>query len=225
MHSRHSDWLIVAVSLLVLASLVAIAFALARSRRLSSSVLRKALHAAVGTVTLVVTPMFHHRGWALVLPALFLGVNASPQARPLFLTMAETPERARGLWTFPAGVILVYLLFWDEGSRPAILAGLAALAFADPAAAIVGARLGQRRFGAWGHGRSLEGSLTFLLVAGIAVGVVACQTAAAHASGVYPWRMAIACGAAGALAEAVTPSGWDNVAIPVAVAAAYHALA
>lgn len=225
MHSKHPDWLIVAVSLLVLASLVAIAFALARSRRLAPSILRKALHAAVGAVTLIATPMFHHRGWALALPTLFLAVNASPQARPLFQAIAETPERARGLWTFPAGVILVYLLFWDGGARPAVLAGLAALAFADPIAAIVGSRLGQRRFGAWGHGRTLEGSLAFLLVAAVGAGIVACQVSAGHGAWTYPWRLGIGCGVAGALAEAVTPSGWDNLAIPVAVAAAYHVLA
>ena len=86
-----------------------------------------ALHTAVGAWTLLVTPYFHSLAWALVLPSLFLIVNASPWARPLFRAIESTPERAKGLWTFPAGVVLLYALFWESGSRPAILAGLSAL--------------------------------------------------------------------------------------------------
>jgi len=44
-------------------------------------------------------------------------------------------------------------------------------------------------------------------------------------SGVFPWRMGVACGLAGATAEALSPSGWDNVAIPVVVAATFRFLA
>ena len=138
----------------LVSALVLIAYALARWRLLAPTSIRRALHAAVGAWTLAVTPYFHSLGWALVPPALFLIVNASSWARPLFRAIEGTPERAKGLWTFPAGVVLVYVLFWESGTRPAILAGLSALAFADPAAAIVGKRFGQRKYTRFGHGRT-----------------------------------------------------------------------
>lgn len=212
----------VAVSLLAVSAFVLTAYALALRNIVSPTAVRKALHVAVGAWTLLVTPYFHSLGWALVLPGLFLVVNASPQARPLFRAIAGTPGGAKGLWTFPAGVILAYVFFWEEGSRPAILAGLAALAFADPAAAIVGKRFGQRRYRWFGHGRTLEGSLAFLVIAG--AGAAVASVCAAHATGTIPWRAAVGCGLAGTAVEAVTPSGWDNLAIPVAVAAAYQFL-
>ncbi len=36
--------------------------------------------------------------------------------------------------------------------------------------------------------------------------------------------MGVACGFAGAAAECLTPSGWDNVTIPLAVALVYRLL-
>jgi phytol kinase len=219
-HSKHQDVVVVAVSLLAVSSFVFAAFALARRRWMSPPLVRKALHSAVGAWTLLTTPYFQHLGWALVLPAFFGIFNASRWARPLFRAFAETPERARGLWTFPAGVVLVYVLFWEPGNRPAILAGLAALAFADPVAALVGARFGQRKYGRFGYDRSLEGSLAFFLVTAAGAGLLA----SGHHVATLPLRAGIGCGLAGAAVEAATPTGWDNVTIPVAVAAAYQLL-
>ena len=214
------DPALVLLSLLAVGALVFGARAISGARLISPPSLRKALHAAVGAWTLLVTPYFHHLGWAVVPPALFGAVNASGRARTLIPAMAETPREARGLWTFPLGVLLTYLLFWEDGGRRAILAGLAALAFADPLAAMVGSRFGQRRFSGFGHGRSLEGSAAFFVVAALSVGLVALGSE----GGAFPWRMGIGCGLAGAAAEALTPSGWDNVTIPLAVAAAYGLL-
>lgn len=215
------DATVVAASLAAVSVLVLAARTIGRSARVSASLLRKSLHAAVGAVTLIFTPLFHQLGWALVPPVLFGAVNLSGRGRSLLPGLAETPEAVRGLWTFPLGVALVYVFFWEEGSRRAILAGLAALAFADPIAALVGSKLGQRRFRGFGHGRTLEGTLAFFLIGAVGAGIVA----AGSAGGAFPWRMGVGCGLAGAAAEAITPSGWDNVTIPLAVAAAYRVLA
>ena len=181
---------------------------------------RKTLHAAVGGWTLALTPLFHHLGWAVVAPALFFLLNASGRVRSLLPQMAGSPRERRGLWTFPLAVVLTYLLFWEESPRPAILAGVAALAFADPAASLAGSRFGQRRIRG-GSGRTLEGSLVFLVVAAVTTGLVASLAE----SGAYPWRMGIGCGIVGAVTEAVTPGGWDNLTVPLAVAAAFRLLA
>lgn len=190
-------------------------------RPLPRFVFRKFLHALIGTVTLFMTTLFHSRGWATVPPALFAALNASPKLRAYVPGLAEDATEARGLWTFPLGVCLVYLLFWDEGQNGAVLAGIAALSFGDPAAALVGTRWGQRRYTRWAHGRTVEGSLAFFLVAAVAVGTVA----AACPGGPAPLRAGVGCGIVGAIAEAFSPAGVDNVTIPILVAAAYQLLA
>jgi phytol kinase len=219
-HSKHQDVVVVAVSLLVVSSLVLAAYGLTRLRWASPTVLRKALHSSVGAWTLLTTPYFDHLAWAVALPGLFGIFNASPWARPIFKTIADTPEQARGLWTFPAGVVLVYLLFWEPGNRLAILAGICALAFADPAAAIVGGRFGQRKYRRFGYDRTVEGSLAFLVVTAVGTGLLA----SGHLAGTLPWRVGIGCGLAGTADEAITPTGWDNLTIPLAVATAFKFL-
>lgn len=212
-----------ALTLLAIAGAAALVF-LSRGIRSGGAappLQRKALHASIGVVTLVVTPWFQTLAWALVAPVLFTILNASGKARAMLPGMAETPREARGLWTFPLAVALTYVLFWDESPRPAILAGIAALAFADPAAFLVGSRWGQRRLRPAAGGRTLEGSLAFFVVSAVAVGIVA----SIAGEGAYPWRMGVACGLAGAIVEALTPSGWDNLTIPLAVATAYRLLA
>jgi len=180
--------------------------------------LRKILHAVIGAVTLFFTTRFDSLGWALVPPALFTVLNLSPRMRSSMPKLAETPAEARGLWMFPLGVCLVYALFWNVAQRGAVLAGIAALAFADPAAAVAGTKLGQRRFVRWAYGRTLEGSLAFFVVAGAACAAVA----ALVPGGPPPLRAGVGCGVAGAVAEAISPRGFDNIAIPLAVAAAYR---
>ena len=201
-------------------ALVVLSRTVARSSRFDPTLQRKFLHIAVGIWTLALTPWFHHVGWAIVAPVLFAILNASGKARELLPGMAETPREARGLWTFPLAVALTYLFFWEESPRPAILAGVAALALGDPAASLVGSRWGQRRLRGSG-GRTLEGSLVFFAVTALATGFIA----ASMNGGAFAWRMGIGCGLVGAAVEALTPSGWDNLTIPLAVAAAYGWLA
>jgi dolichol kinase len=216
------DPILVVVSLAVVLVLVAGA-RVAGARGVPPTYLRKALHAAIGLWTLLVTPRFHALAWALVPPAVFLGVNAAGKTRALVpgLAPANDAASARGLWTFPLGVAATYLFFWDVEGRAAVLAGCAVLAFADPLAALAGARFGQRRFHPLGHGRTLEGSLAFFIVAAAVVAWIAAE----RASGVVPWRLAVGCGVAGTVVEAISPPGWDNLSIPVAVAATYAWLA
>lgn len=216
------DPILVVVSLAAVSALV-LAARTAGTLGAPPLALRKSLHVAVGLWTVFVTPLFVHLGWALVPPLVFLGVNASGKTREWAPAVAQAsgPDSNRGLWTFPLGVALAYVLFWGSPGRAPILAGVAALALADPVAATVGTRWGQRRLQPIGHGRTLEGSLAFLVVTAIVVGFVA----ALHGESVLPLRLSVACGAAGALAELIAPPGWDNLAVPVVIGAVYHWLA
>ena len=212
-----------ALTLLAIAGAGALVFVsrgIARRGHVAPDLHRKALHAAVGVWTLALTPSFHHLGWAVFAPVLFTVLNASGKARALMPGMAETRREARGLWTFPLAVALTYVVFWEESPRPAILAGLAALALADPAAFVVGSRWGQRRLRPAGTARTLEGSMAFFAVTAVTTGIIA----ATADGGAYPWRMGIGCGLVGALVEGFTPPGWDNLTIPLAVAAVYRVL-
>lgn len=220
MLAKLLDPFLVVCSLGGVALLLTLIRRLHHARPLSPFLLRKVLHLLIGAMTLLMTALFHSRWWALVPPALFTGVNFSGRLQGVLPDLAEDSKAGRGLWMFPLGVVLLYLAFWNNHDRGAVLAGCAALGLADPVAAIVGSRMGQRRYAGWGYGRTVEGSLAFILVAGVASGLIAAWAP----GGVSPARAAVWCGALGALAEALSPHGWDNLTVPLVVAAAYRLL-
>ncbi len=221
MLARLHDPILVLVSIGLVALLLRFVRWSQREHPLPRFTFRKLLHALIGAVTLLMTIPFHRRGWAMVPPALFAALNASPRLRAYVPGLAEDSPEARGLWMFPLGVCLTDLLFWGTGHHGAVLAGIAVLAFGDPAAALVGTRWGQRRYTRWAYGRSVEGSIAFFIVAGVATAIVA----AACPGGPPPMRAAVGCGMIGAIAEALSPAGVDNLTIPILVAFAYQILA
>lgn len=220
MLARLHDPLLAVLSVGQVALLLLLLHWVQRRRPFSPFLLRKLVHTLVGLLTLVMTILFQSRGWALVPPVLFTVVNFSPKLRSFLPELAQDEKTRGGLWMFPLGVVLVYLLFWTGPDRGPVLAGLAALGLADPVAALVGSRFGQRKFAGFGYGRTMEGSLAFLLVAGVAGALIASATPGAPAV-----RVGVGCGAVGAIAEALSPHGFDNVTVPLLVAAAYRVLA
>lgn len=226
--------------LLVLASFLAVFALLVGARVLaargaSPEAVRRTLHIATGLWTTLVSALFWRLGWALVPPLAFLAVNASGRLSRFVPSLDRPGEDATGtrrqsrtgLWTFPLGVALAYALFWGSPPRPQIVAGCLALALADPVAAWIGRRYGQRRLRPLALHRTLEGSMAFFVVAAITTAWIAARLGAPGAAdgGVPVLRLAIGCAAAGAIVEAFAPPGWDNALIPVAVGAAYLALA
>jgi len=225
--------------LLVLASFLAVFLFVLGARaagamRAPASAVRRGLHAAVGLWSAFIATQFTQLGLALVPSLGFLALNASGKTTRLAPALRREGETgsSSGLWTFPLGVALTYILFWNDAGRGPVMAGCLSLALADPIAAWVGTRLGQRRLRPLRLRRTLEGSLAFFLVAAIAVAWVAGTTPTAifgpwpaETPGAPVLRLALGCGAVGALAEALSPRGWDNATIPVLVGGAYRLLA
>ncbi len=118
---------------------------------------------------------------------------------------------------FSTSILILALI----GSPLLATVALAVLGFADPSAAIVGRRWGRTKLL---HGRSLEGSLTFVVVGFV--------IALALLLGFFPSiglgsAAALSLGAAGlgAVAEAVAKRVDDNLMVPLAAAAGAAAIA
>lgn len=117
--------------------------------------------------------------------------------------------------TWFATALVLLALF---STRPATMAALAVLGVADPVAALVGRRWGKHMLRA---GRSLEGTLGFLVSGGIVAALALLLAGGLVASQVA--GLALLAAAAGALAELVATRVDDNLTIPVAVGAALTA--
>ncbi len=133
----------------------------------------------------------------------------------LFSAVSHPHERhtVNSATWYSTALVLMALLFTP---RTCVVA-LVILGLADPAAAFVGRRWGRLRFK---NGRSLEGTLTFVLVGAAAAFAT---LAIWHWSDLSSWKaaVAIAFGAAlpAAVAELVTRKIDDNFAIPLAAGA------
>jgi len=109
----------------------------------------------------------------------------------------EARKIASSTW-YALSVFLVLLLF----SRTHAMAGILVLAWADPAASVVGQRWGKIPFLAG----SVRGTGTFFLVASFALILF------------VPWKVALVTGAATAIVEAAPINLDDNLIVPLTVA-------
>lgn len=97
-------------------------------------------------------------------------------------------------------------------STPACVAAVTVLGVGDPLAAVIGRRFGRTRLM---HGRSLEGTLGFVVSATLAASL----TLSLHSLGPHTVLLAFAAAASGAVAELVSLRVDDNFSIPLSAAA------
>ena len=197
---------------------------LPRLRPTNSS--RSLLHIGSGVAVLV---MLHHVltapaalavGCVLVAAAWGMEISRRLSARVNDALMAKLGRFAHGHeWqsinsaTWYATALLVMVVAFP---RVAATTGAMVLALADPAAALVGRRYGRVRLL---NGRSLEGSLTFFVVAAPTAWAVLGTYGPAMTLG-EGVLVAAAAAAVGTVVELVTRHIDDNFTIPMAVSAA-----
>jgi phytol kinase len=173
---------------------------------------RKFIHIAVGMWAYGAVLMFERRTFAIIPPLAFVAINAFSYWRGTFKAM-ETGEKGQlGTIYFPISFTALIWLLWD---RPHLLvASLMPMTWGDALAAVVGRRIGRRRYTVAGSTRSLEGSAVMFLVSWVATLVPLMLLAP------EPIALGAAIGAAAATAlgamivEAVSPWGIDNLTVP-----------
>ncbi|MGC8873828.1 MAG: diacylglycerol/polyprenol kinase family protein [Chloroflexia bacterium] len=187
----------------------------------SAEVTRKAVHIAVGIWIFPTLFLFRHWEWALVPPLVFAVLNALSLRFHIFGAI-EVGERSWGTVLFPVSFAILIALYWRI-ARPEIAAsGLMAMAWGDAMASVVGRAFGKRGYSVWGQRRTWLGSLAFVGWTALAV------TLTLRFLGRYAPPIALAhgllAGLAGALVEALSPRGTDNLTVPLATTALLFAL-
>jgi phytol kinase len=154
---------------------------------------------------------------AAAIPILFLLLAAALYLSFRFelLRAVEDEGASPGSFLAPLSAALLFRLLGDGRAHVAV-SGILAMALGDGAAALVGRRLGTRRFRMLGQARTMEGTLAlFLGASGAGAPVLALM-------GGVDWHQAVAfsliAGTVAASVEAISPYGSDNVTVPLAVA-------
>ncbi len=193
-------------------AMIGVAEALRKWRGYSVEFTRKFIHIAVGMWAYGTVLLFEHRTFAIIPPLAFVAINGFSYWRGTFKAM-ETGEKGQlGTVYFPISFVVLIWLLWD---RPHLLvASLMPMTWGDALAAVVGRRIGQRRYTVAGSTRSLEGSVVLFLISWAATLVPLMLLAP------EPINPAAAVGTAAVTAlgavvvEAVSPWGIDNLTVP-----------
>ncbi len=188
-------------------------------------ILRRGLHVAPDVTRKAVLVLASC--WSV--PAVYLFADARAAAVPFFLlaivlyfsfrfellAAVEDDGASLGSVAAPLSASLLFRLLGDGMAHIAVAAILAA-SFGDAAAALVGRRLGTRKYRIAGHARTMEGSLALFLGASIAGAPVLALT------GGLDWHQAVAfsliAGTVAASVETISPHGADNFTLPMGVA-------
>ena len=186
-----------------------------RRQSVHSETVRKALHVLMGSVALsfplVFTTVWPVVGLAALSLALMLALRRVPWLRRRFgSVLYSVGRRSYGEVCFPVAVCALFV--GSGGGGIGYVIPLLLLTLADPAAALVGTRLGRMRFASFGGAKSGEGSLAFFLVAVpcalLPLALVGTPLAAALLT-------ALAIATAATFIEAASGHGLDNLFVPL----------
>ncbi|KAF7136847.1 hypothetical protein CNMCM5793_006417 [Aspergillus hiratsukae] len=152
-----------------------------------------------------------HRG-PVIISHIFLLIGCS---LPLWLSLADVPRTGDSPWSG-----------WDVGSRDlSMVSGVICVGMGDAAASLIGRRFGRRKW-FWGGGKSIEGSVAFVIAVfcGLLFGCIWLQAGQWPLNGSdepaqYTWpvtavKAILAAGAASAT-EAILTGCNDNVVVPI----------
>jgi phytol kinase len=210
----------VAVSVAYFIALTVAFECLRRRFRVAPDISRKCLHLALGLWSIPTVNIFADGRWAVV-PYLLWAAFAYVSYRFEVLRALEDEGRSLGSIFFPLSTALLLWLFWGRLAYVA-LAGIMAMSLGDTLAAIVGRRLGTRKYRTLGHPRTMEGTLTLFLVASGSIASVLVFVAGLDLHQAVAFSLIS--GTVAASVETVSIYGSDNFTVPVATAATLFVL-
>ncbi len=192
------------------------AYTASRRPDISNETVRKIVHIGTGNVILL--------AWWLGIPAwvglgasaLFVGVTLTSYLLPVIPGIDSIGRRSYGTLFYALSIGVLMALFWPQQPQFAAL-GILTMTWGDGLAALVGIRYGQRRFAIAGGTKSLEGSLTMLLVS-FAVCLGLASAVYGVSLGLLPLSLAIALLAT--ILETLSWYGIDNLTVPLGTALA-----
>jgi len=177
---------------------------------LGPEVSRKMAHIAIG-IAIATWPFFVSMHAIAALGAIFVIATLLVRQFNLF-PGARTVGRLS--WGEPFFALSVSIIALADPSKWIFVAAVLYLAIADAAAALVGNKWGKNKYTLFGHSKSLEGTLAFILTA-IVITAWVVLIAPAGLSNNVPVILLLPILAAGV--EASMPWGLDNLLLPILV--------
>lgn len=215
-------------------ALLGIAEGIRRWRGYPQDFTRKIVHVGAGMWVFGVLGLFETWYIGIIPFATFIVLNYIFWRMKIFEAM-DAPDSSPGTVYFALSITLLFLAFWRTGSPDdrgyIAAAGTMAMTWGDSMAAIVGKRWGRRRYQMGGGKRTWEGSIAMFVAGGLAMFLTLLLVPGSSLApltaplGVTTSLItALAAAAVTTGAEAVSPSGTDNISVPLLAGGTVFAL-
>lgn len=200
------------ISLGVVLLVAIMAEKLAKKRRISNEVARKAIHITLGTALVL---GYYNAGllWLLVILVEVFIVVGIARLNGKFESFRHVRRKSYGEFYYLIGVGVAAIM-----AKSALVFAMAVLplAYGDALAALIGKKFGKHKYVFLGQKKSFEGTVAFVLVALLVVVVPLVNGGYGIANHL---SLIILLPAITGLAEAGAPFGLDNALIPILAAA------
>ena len=191
-------------------------------------VTRKLTHIGAGMWVWGILYFFTDWEYGIIPFATFIVLNYVFYRFKIFKAMDEE-ESTPGSVYFAISITLLFILFWETDGRPdyvfIAIAAVMAMTWGDAMASLVGKSIGKKRYTILGHTRTLEGSVTMLVVSYLVMGLTmqylpgsTLSPLSIEIASYNVWLIALPAAVVAALAEAAAPAGTDNLTVPLLTA-------
>lgn len=175
---------------------------------------RKLVHILLSHWILLAIAVYRSTWGVCSLPFCFIWLNYLSCRKGIFSGIERGEANTLGTVWYAVSLFLLSFAGYSLGMPWIAACGMLGMGYGDGAGALVGKYWGKLRFPGIHASKSLEGTLTVMLLSGLAVGMV-CEfyVPGPH----FALRAALACSVPAAVLELFTPYGMDNLTLPLGV--------
>lgn len=181
--------------------------------KIKAEVTRKLVHVVTGVLTMLFPILLSSHWYVMLLCGLFLIILVLSVKLNLLPSINKVGRVTHGSIIYPIIVYGCYLVFMQYDSLTFFYVPVLILALCDPVAELVGKNLPWGKYTAFGHTKTLSGSLGFAISATIVTSTFLFQFQGLSIGNSITLGFALAFFAT--IAEGISHKGFDNLTIPV----------
>lgn len=181
--------------------------------KMKAEVTRKIVHVLTGVLTMLFPILLSSHWYVLLLCGLFLIFLILSVRLNLLPSINKVGRITYGSIMYPIIVYGCFLVYTRYDSLTFFYVPVLILALCDPIAELIGKNLPLVKYSAFGHTKTLSGSLGFAIVATIVSSIFLFQYEGLSISSSIMLGLVLACFAT--IAEGLSHKGFDNLTIPL----------
>lgn len=177
----------------------------------STEISRKFIHITLAGYWIIAMFFFDNVIWASIAPASFVIINSLSYKYKLIKTMEREEQDGFGTIYFAIAILILSIMTFGIINKPIVgLAGMFVMCFGDGFAAVIGKKLGKKKYEIGNTVKSYIGSFTMLIISfGIIFAVFN------YLGTQYTIAKAILVAIIATVFEAVSIKGTDNITVPL----------